>query len=132
MGEIEIESMEDAVNLFSIKTSHYLLAGVSIVAALSWNDSIKSIIDKKFPKPSDEISVSIIYSVIITCILILLIYCLPNTKSELPAETRHRLNMTEMEIYKKQMNKELSVARDSIHLLQKQIAVLQTTSTSSS
>lgn len=117
--------MEDAADLFSIKTSHYVIAGMSLVAALSWNETIKAVIGKQFLKPSDEISANVIYSIIITLLLILLIYYLPDTKSELPAETRHKLNMTEMNIYKKQIRRELTARDQRITLLQGQINYLQ-------
>jgi hypothetical protein len=120
-----MEKMKDAVDLFHIKTSHYVIAGMSLVAALSWNDTIKTVIGQQFPRPSDEASASILYSIVITVLLILLIYCLPDTKSELPAETRHKLNMTELDIYKQELRKELVTARHQIVHLQNQVNRLQ-------
>lgn len=128
MCDKSIESLDDATDLFTIKTSHYVIAGMSLVAALSWNDAIKSAINRHFPTPSDSTSASILYSVIITLVLILLVYCLPNTKSELPHETQHRLNLTELAIQKAQIQKQLTEQEKRIISMQQQLRVQLTSS----
>lgn len=80
----------------SIKTSHYIIAAVGLVVALSWNNTIKDIITIVFPLPDDNVRANLIYSVVITLILVLMIYLLPDTRSELPAETQLKINQAEM------------------------------------
>lgn len=75
-------------SVLSIKTSHYFIAGVGIVAAISWNTAIKGAIDKLYPMPAENIIAAFIYSITITCFLILLIYVLPDTSPELPKNVR--------------------------------------------
>jgi len=117
-----MEKMVDATNLFTIKTSHYLIAGMSLSAALAWNTTIKQIIEKEFPRPGDSVRANIIFSVTMTLLIVLMVCCLPDTKSELPAEVRHKINLTEMELYKQQMRVELKLANAKIMSLQRQIA----------
>lgn len=91
-----ITGPEDAASVFTIKTSHYLIAGFSLVVALSWNKSIENSIHSTFPLQADSLKASVLYSVIITMVLILVIWFLPDTKSELPLDTQHRLHRAEI------------------------------------
>jgi hypothetical protein len=85
----------DSVDAFQIKTSHYIIGAVALVTALSWNSGIRSIIDKCFPLPNDEIMAGIIYAIVMTIFLILLIEYLPNTTSELPKGTQEKIKDAE-------------------------------------
>jgi len=76
-------------SVLSIKTSHYFIAGVGIVAAISWNTTIKGAIDKLYPMPTENIIAAFIYSITITCFLVLLIYILPDTTPELPKNVKN-------------------------------------------
>ena len=46
---------------FRIKTTHYIIAGFSLVVGLSWNDTIKQILNKLFPLETDFLLTKIIY-----------------------------------------------------------------------
>jgi hypothetical protein len=81
----------DTVETLRIKTSHYFIAGFSVVVGLTWNDTIKMIIHKVFPSEMSEILIKIIYSLILTLILILIIKHMPNTTSELPYPVRKEI-----------------------------------------
>ena len=80
-----------------IKTSHYIISAVGLVTALSWNTSIKEYIQKNYPMPKDNVKANFIYAVIATIILVLLIYLLPDTKSELPVQTQNKLETLNLE-----------------------------------
>ena len=66
------------------KSSHYILTGFSIVVALSWNDTVKTTVNKIFPLETDAIMMRVIYSLFITLILIIIIKYMPDTAQELP------------------------------------------------
>ena len=80
---------------FKVKTSHYIIASLSLVTALSWNEAMKNTIKKIYVLPKDVAWGNVLYAMFITLVLILVIYLLPNTKSELPAETQAKLNHLE-------------------------------------
>jgi len=113
--------MEDVSNLVTVKTSHYIITACSMVAALSWNDTLGGILKEKYPTHSSKI----LYSLIITLVVILLILFMPDTRSEFPVETRHKINMIELENYKKDIRRGLSTAEEHIGMLQRQIDYLQ-------
>jgi hypothetical protein len=115
---------DDAASLFTVKTSHYLIAGMSLTAALAWNNTIRQSIEKKFPLPGENVSANILYSIVVTLVLILMIHCLPETKSELPAEVRHRINLLELSQYKKQIHQELTAAEHKISILEDHLSRL--------
>lgn len=74
-----------------IKVSHYVLGGVAIVSAIAWNSAVRSAVEHYFPAPEDAVVASVTYAIIITLFLILLIYTLPDTSSELPRKVRKQL-----------------------------------------
>lgn len=76
----------------AIKTSHYIIGGFALVAAMSWNTSIKEVIQKKLPTENKALIMNFVYSVIITILLVLLIFFLPDTKEELPESTQKKIN----------------------------------------
>ena len=82
-------------NTFAIKTSHYIIGGFSLVVALAWNSSIRQAIERKFPLPDDSVKASLIYALCVTLMLILIIYFLPDTKSELPDSTQKLIQQEE-------------------------------------
>ena len=53
------------------KTVVYILAAVSFVAGLAWNEAIKSLIDQFFPNSSNSVLIKFIYAVIVTIIIVL-------------------------------------------------------------
>lgn len=73
---------------FKIKTSHYIIAGFGVIAALTWKDTMKTFLDAYFPANGQHLLAQFIYACIITFILILLIVILPDTEPELPKNVR--------------------------------------------
>ncbi len=81
----------------SVKASHYIIAGFGVVAALSWTNTIRDVVESLMPSPKGKLCAEMIYSLIITLILVLLILILPETKTELPVETQNKIQQKEME-----------------------------------
>ena len=52
------------------KLSALITAGFGLVAALAWNDAIKSIVTKLFGSPGDQIIAMVIYALIITLVAV--------------------------------------------------------------
>lgn len=80
---------------FKIKTSHYIIASLSLVTALSWNEAMKLLIKKIYVVPDGVIMGNIIYALAITLLLIVIIHMLPDTKSELPIDTQTKIRQEE-------------------------------------
>lgn len=80
---------------FKIKTSHYIIASLSLVTALSWNEAMKQFIKKIYAAPEGVLMGNIIYALAITLILIVVIHMLPDTKSELPVDTQTKIKQAE-------------------------------------
>lgn len=53
------------------RTLGYILAAFGFVAALAWNDAIKSVIDRFFPLPESGIKAKLIYAIAITLIVVI-------------------------------------------------------------
>lgn len=53
------------------KIAQLITAGFGLVAALAWNDAIKTLFIKIFPKPDDNLIVMFAYALIITIIIVL-------------------------------------------------------------
>jgi hypothetical protein len=81
--------------VFGTKLSHYIIAGFSVVTALSWNNAVRECVETVAPTPCGKVCSNLIYAVIITLLLVILIYALPDTKAELPRETREKINQME-------------------------------------
>ena len=64
----------EPLDTFTIKTSHYIIAATALVAGLSWKDTMITIIDENFPTPKDNTKAKILYSIIMTFIVVLLIF----------------------------------------------------------
>jgi len=92
-----ITNGDEAVGAFTVKTTHYIISAIGLVTALSWNTTVKGAIENYFPTNSGETKASIIYSLVMTMILILLIWVLPDTSSELPSNTRAKIDFAEKE-----------------------------------
>ena len=90
-----IKDVTQMPTAFKVKTSHYVIAGLSLVAALGWNDAIKAGIKKVYPVPQEQVSAGFLYAIIITLVLIFVIWMLPDTKSELPQETQTKIKEAE-------------------------------------
>lgn len=54
------------------KTLGYILAALGLVAGLSWNETIKAVIEYFFPLAKDTISAKILYSVFVTIVVVVL------------------------------------------------------------
>lgn len=77
---------------FGIKASHYIIGGMSIVAAMSWNAAVRSGIDTYFPPWSKNgVTANFVYAFVITLLLLIIIMMLPSTDSELPKQTQQNL-----------------------------------------
>jgi hypothetical protein len=63
------------------RTVGYIIAGLSVVVGLAWNDAIKGLIDQVFPLQENSLWARFIYAVLITLLLVLLsMYVLKNPK----------------------------------------------------
>lgn len=70
-----------ALDMFGGKVGHYIISATGIVAALSWNTTMKDLIKASFPQPKSEIRRNVVYSILVTFLLILLIWILPTPSS---------------------------------------------------
>jgi uncharacterized BrkB/YihY/UPF0761 family membrane protein len=89
---MHVNRFDDVPDALTIKTSHYAIGALSFVAALSWNESITQAIKKMYEVPEDYIWMKFVYSIVITMVLILVIYLLPDTTTELPIDTQAAVN----------------------------------------
>ncbi|MHB8870950.1 MAG: DUF5654 family protein [Candidatus Doudnabacteria bacterium] len=55
-----------------IQSVGYIVAALGLVAGLSWNDAIKSLIDHFFKTESSGISIKFLYAIVITVLIVLL------------------------------------------------------------
>jgi hypothetical protein len=91
-GNVELDRGGNNIpGAFVIKSSHYIISGFALAAAIAWNTSIREAIKQKFPFPEDNIKANIISAVIVTLLLVFIIYIFPNTKTELPDSTRQKV-----------------------------------------
>ncbi len=54
------------------RVSGYVLAAFGLVAALAWNDAIKSLIEYFFPLNKNTVLIKFIYAVLITFIIVII------------------------------------------------------------
>lgn len=80
---------------FMVKSSHYFITGFALATAITWNTSVREAINQKFPIPEDNVRANFIFAVVITLVLVLVIYILPDTKAELPDDTKKKIEMEE-------------------------------------
>ena len=66
------------------QTSGYIVAALSLVAGLAWNDAIKALIAFFFPLDSSGIFIKFIYAIIITIFVIII----STSLLKLPDKTR--------------------------------------------
>jgi hypothetical protein len=57
-------------NEIRIKAVGYIIGAFGLVAALAWNDAIKSLINHLFPLDKDSVPAKFIYAIIITIIVV--------------------------------------------------------------
>lgn len=74
-----------------IRTSHYIIGGVSVAAALAWNSAIKDVIDQVYPMQKESARAAVFYAFVITIFLVILVILLPDTKEMLPSETQAKI-----------------------------------------
>jgi len=53
------------------RTSNYILAAFGLVAALAWNDAIKSLIEYFFPLNKNTVLIKFLYAILITFIVVI-------------------------------------------------------------
>jgi uncharacterized membrane protein len=99
---------------FGVKTSHYVIGGVALVAALSWKDTIRTYVDETFPMPKERKWANFIYSIVITLVLILIIYLLPDTKKELPVRTQAKMEEVKLKTEIQNANAEVEKLKSII------------------
>ena len=64
-------------------TTAYVLAALSFVVGLAWNDAIKTLIEYFFPLNQDSILAKLMYALLITFIVVLVtIYFVKSTEEE--------------------------------------------------
>jgi len=76
---------------WKIKSTHYIITGISVVVGFSWNDAIRQFINEYFPIKSDAIQAKFIYCLLITFFLVLVIRYMPDTSNELPSNIQKKL-----------------------------------------
>lgn len=54
------------------KINSLAVAGLGLVAALAWNDTIKGFFEIFFPNPEDNIWAQLIYAIVITVVVVLI------------------------------------------------------------
>ena len=54
------------------RVSGYILAAFGLVAALAWNDAIKSLIEYFFPLNKNTVLIKFLYAVLITFIMVII------------------------------------------------------------
>lgn len=74
-----------------IRTSHYLIGALSLVTALAWNEVAKSYVHKIYPLPKDSAFTLLIYALVMTVIVVLVVYMLPDTQTLLPDGPRKKI-----------------------------------------
>jgi hypothetical protein len=87
----DVNDIKEFWNVFSIKSTYYILSGISFAAALGWGNTVKAFLDENFPKPNSKTTMNLIYSIVITLMLVILIYLMPDTERELPHKIRKKI-----------------------------------------
>jgi len=60
--------------LVELKTSTFIIGGLSLVASLAWDNVVNRSIDKYYPGGSKTLTASVIYAIVLTLIVVLFIY----------------------------------------------------------
>jgi uncharacterized BrkB/YihY/UPF0761 family membrane protein len=60
------------IKLFKRASVYFIIGGVSLIVALSWNNAFSNLIQKIFPNKSTNIIGYFLYSIILTLVFILL------------------------------------------------------------
>ena len=119
MSEIK-KTAEQTINGLAIKTSHYLIGGMSLVVALSWNDTVKETIKTYYPLENEELRARIIYSLVVTMLLVIVVMILPDTKKELPKSTQKKLDIEKIKIENKNLKNQLKKQQKQLQNIKKQ------------
>jgi hypothetical protein len=64
------EEMEETKRVFKEKMTTLILGGFGLVAALAWNEAIKSLFETLLPQKSSELIGKFFYAVIVTLIVV--------------------------------------------------------------
>ena len=110
---------ETLIDVLKIKTSHYIIGSVALVAALSWNTTVEGFINECIPATKDKMNANIIYSIVITIILCIMIILLPDTEKELPKLAQEKIRESKEKSMLKQ--RIYNLEREIIHLKQNQM-----------
>ncbi|MBI5135461.1 hypothetical protein HZA86_04500 [Candidatus Uhrbacteria bacterium] len=51
------------------RTSTYVIAALSVVAGLAWNDAVKALIEFLFPLPANNLQAKFVYAILVTMIV---------------------------------------------------------------
>lgn len=103
--------MQDVISEISVKSSHYIIGAVGVIAGLTWRDALSASLDRLLPS-NDAIVAKIINAVIITVLLIIMIILLPDTKNNLPTETQVVINDKKIQNHKKTIKKQQEVIEE--------------------
>lgn len=83
ISEIKNESLKIKNEVIQ-KISGYMFAAFGLVAALAWNDAIKSLIEEFFPIEKSTVIIKFLYAILITVVVVITSYYLTKllTKKE--------------------------------------------------
>jgi len=74
------------------KLTTLVVSGFGLVAALAWNDAIKLLFTKIFPKPDGKLIASFLYALLITAIVVFITVKLSNLTSDLKRKIASKSN----------------------------------------
>ncbi len=63
-------NFQEPINKFREQTAGFILAALSLVAGLAWNDAIQTLINELFPLHKNSVLVKFIYAVFVTLVVI--------------------------------------------------------------
>lgn len=80
--------MSKIVHQFKLHSVHFFTAALSLVVALSWNDTIKAGIDEVYPGDRGRFLAKLIYSLVITLVMVMIItFIFPSNGAVPPSRT---------------------------------------------
>lgn len=99
-----VEKTKEGVVNVKIKSSYFIVAGMGLMAAVSWNNAVKDGVEYYFPMPQTKAYASVATAIIVTILLVLFVIFLPSYDSELPEGTQRKLLETKMDNMQKQLD----------------------------
>ncbi|PJE58527.1 MAG: hypothetical protein COU81_00265 [Candidatus Portnoybacteria bacterium CG10_big_fil_rev_8_21_14_0_10_36_7] len=78
-----MENKKKLTSEFRKTSINYILAGFGLVAALAWNEAIKSFLDLVFGSSRGSITAKFIYAIIITFVVVILSIKISKYKSDI-------------------------------------------------